>query len=139
MAGRSVLDKTSSTITIEGSGLGFKKNELVTFSGRLTSLGPVGDILGSSGLASFRPIWSRTRFVSSARALKTNSTSGSRRPVSPSPCRTTPRCTRGGRLTDLAMKLSEFIGFPIVLHVEKSKEKAVTDSGDDEQDNRGGR
>ena len=27
------------------------------------------------------------------------------------------------RLTDLAKKLSEFIGFPIVLHVEKSKEQ----------------
>ena len=43
------------------------------------------------------------------------------------------------RLTDLAKKLSEFIGFPVVLHVEKSKEKAVTDSGEDEQDKRGGR
>ena len=37
-------------------------------------------------------------------------------------------------MTDLAKKLPEFIGFPIVLHVENSKEKAVTDSGEDEQE-----
>ena len=39
------------------------------------------------------------------------------------------------RLTDLVKKLSEFIGFPTELHVEKSK----TDSGENQDDNRGGR
>ena len=43
------------------------------------------------------------------------------------------------RLTDLVKKLSEFIGFPIEFHVEKSKEKEVTDSGKKEDDSRGGR
>ena len=43
------------------------------------------------------------------------------------------------RLTDLVMKLSEFIGFPIEFHVEKSQEKEVTDSGKNEDDYRGGR
>merc|ERR1712007_119554 len=35
------------------------------------------------------------------------------------------------RLKDLVKKHSEFIGFPIELYVEKSKEKAVTDSEDE--------
>merc|ERR1711871_445054 len=37
------------------------------------------------------------------------------------------------RLKDLAKKHSEFIGFPIELYVEKSKEKEVTDSEDEEE------
>merc|ERR1712073_300395 len=36
------------------------------------------------------------------------------------------------RLKDLVKKHSEFIGFPIELYVEKSKEKEVTDSEEDE-------
>merc|ERR1712066_518787 len=39
------------------------------------------------------------------------------------------------RLKDLVKKHSEFIGFPIELYVEKSKEKEVTDSeAEDEED-----
>merc|ERR1712003_9714 len=38
------------------------------------------------------------------------------------------------RLKDLVKKHSEFIGFPIELYVEKSKEKEVTDSEGDEED-----
>merc|ERR1712060_626259 len=38
------------------------------------------------------------------------------------------------RLKDLVKKHSEFIGFPIELYVEKSKEKEVTDSEDDEEE-----
>merc|ERR1712242_81426 len=38
------------------------------------------------------------------------------------------------RLKDLVKKHSEFIGFPIELYVEKSKEKEVTDSDEDEAD-----
>merc|ERR1740127_177556 len=37
------------------------------------------------------------------------------------------------RLKDLVKKHSEFIGFPIELYVEKSKEKEVTDSEDEEK------
>merc|ERR1712147_143456 len=37
------------------------------------------------------------------------------------------------RLKDLVKKHSEFIGFPIELYVEKSKEKEVTDSEDEEE------
>merc|ERR1712214_56426 len=37
------------------------------------------------------------------------------------------------RLKDLVKKHSEFIGFPIELYVEKSKEKEVTDSDEDEE------
>merc|ERR1712008_591661 len=38
------------------------------------------------------------------------------------------------RLKDLVKKHSEFIGFPIELYVEKSKEKGVTDSEDEEEE-----
>merc|ERR1719412_3294441 len=38
------------------------------------------------------------------------------------------------RLKDLVKKHSEFIGFPIELYVEKSKEKEVTDSEEDEDE-----
>merc|ERR1712004_600753 len=38
------------------------------------------------------------------------------------------------RLKDLVRKHSEFIGFPIELYVEKSKEKEVTDSEDEEEE-----
>merc|ERR1739848_608416 len=38
------------------------------------------------------------------------------------------------RLQDLVKKHSEFIGFPIELYVEKSKEKEVTDSDEDEEE-----
>merc|ERR1712159_669397 len=38
------------------------------------------------------------------------------------------------RLKDLIKKHSEFIGFPIELYVEKSKEKEVTDSEDEEEE-----
>merc|ERR1711881_518116 len=38
------------------------------------------------------------------------------------------------RLKDLVKKHSEFIGFPIELYVEKSKEKEVTDSDEEEEE-----
>ena len=38
------------------------------------------------------------------------------------------------RLKDLMEKHSEFIGFPIELYVEKSKEKGVADSDDEEEE-----
>ena len=44
-----------------------------------------------------------------------------------------------GRLKDLEKTLSKFIGFAIEFYVEESKEKEVTDSEEDEDDNRGGR
>merc|ERR1711881_378904 len=37
------------------------------------------------------------------------------------------------RLKDLVKKHSEFIGFPVELYVEKSKEKEGTDSEDEEE------
>ena len=37
-------------------------------------------------------------------------------------------CPQERRLKDLVKKHSEFIGFPIELYVEKSKEKEVTDA-----------
>merc|ERR1712232_207709 len=37
-------------------------------------------------------------------------------------------------LKDLVKKHSEFIGFPIELYVEKSKEKEVTDSDEEEEE-----
>ena len=97
-------DKTDSTITIEDSGVSFSKNELVINFGTiaqsdtkafLVAMSAGGDILGCLGLASFRPIWFGQGSCRQQETMKTNSTSGSRRPVSPSPCRKTPRLCTG--------------------------------------------
>ena len=41
-------------------------------------------------------------------------------------------------MKDLVKKLSEFIGFPIEIYVEKSKGKEVTDSEDEGREKGGG-
>ena len=51
--------------------------------------------VGQFGVGFFSAFLVQARFVSSARTIQPNSASGSRRPVSPSPCRTTPRCFAG--------------------------------------------
>ena len=60
--------------------------------------------------------------------------------MSPSPCRTTPRRIQSEflgerRLKDLVKKLSEFIGFPIVLHVENRR--GAEKLGDEEENEEG--
>ena len=87
-----IPDKTNLTFPFEDSCFGFAKNELVNNLGTNAksgskafleplSAGGVISKIGQLGSACPRPIWFRTSFVSSARTLKTNSTSGSLRLV----------------------------------------------------------
>ena len=119
-----------------------------------------GHIFGQFRVGFLSAYLVRIRFVSTASTVKMNGTSGSSAGVSFTVQNDTEMVheedKRGTklifnfredqsefleerRLTDLVKKLSEFIRFPIELHVEKSKEKEVTDSGENEDDNRGGR
>ena len=94
---------------------------------------------------SIQRIWFQMRFVRSSRTITMNSTSGSPRLTDPSLYKETPRSSKGGvkrdtkivcypkedqyeilvqtTIGDLAMKQSEFIGFPSELYVEKPTAK----------------
>ena len=106
VAGRAVneLANNLGTISIEDSGVGITKNELMNNFGTIAksstkafeamSACGVISLIGQFGVDFSSACWFRTRFLLSARTMTSNSTSGSRWPVSPSPCRTTPRlCT----------------------------------------------
>ena len=94
-------------VSFENSGFGITQHELVYNFGMIAMSGTKASLVAMSaggveqfGVGFFRPIWFRTRFVSSARAFKMFCTSGSRRPVSPSPCRTTLKwCTERSSAT----------------------------------------
>merc|ERR1712177_183946 len=124
-----IPDKTNSTITIEDSGIGMTKNELINNLGTIAKSGTKafmeamaagGDIsmIGQFGVGFYSAylIADKVRVIS-----KHNDDeqyiweSGA-----------------GGSFT--VQKDSEFIGFPIELYVEKSKEKEVTDSEEEEEE-----
>merc|ERR1712117_494993 len=146
-----IPDKTNSTITIEDSGIGMTKNELINNLGTIAKSGTKafmeamaagGDIsmIGQFGVGFYSAylVADKVRVVSKNNDDEQyiwESGAGGSFTVQKDTEMVHGEVKRGTKvICYLKEDQSEFIGFPIELYVEKSKEKEVTDSDEDEEE-----